>query len=77
MKEIVDASASKDIASIASMLFLEYAAELNVDLCFQNFTKEVEDPLSKYGAPAGALFLAFFNKEPEVFQRVEWLSPLF
>ena len=64
MKEIVDASARKDIAGIASMLFLEYAAELNVDLCFQNFSKEVEDPLYKYGAPAGALFLTFFNNEP-------------
>lgn len=64
MKEIVDASASKDIADIASMLFLEYAAELNVDLCFQNFSKEVEDPLSKYGDPKGALFLAYFNNEP-------------
>lgn len=63
MKEIVDASANKDIAGIASMLFLEYAAELNVDLCFQNFELEVEDPLSKYGAPTGALFLAFFNNE--------------
>ena len=64
MKEVIDASANKDIAGIASMLFLEYAAELNVDLCFQNFSKEVEDPLSKYGAPAGALFLTFINNEP-------------
>lgn len=63
MKKIVDTSANKDIAGIASMLFLEYAAELNVDLCFQNFSKEVEDPLSKYGPPAGALFIAFFNNE--------------
>ena len=64
MKVVVGASASKDIASIASMRCLGYAAELNVDLCFQKFAKEVEDPLSKYGAPAGALFLTYFKNEP-------------
>lgn len=64
MKEIIDASANKDIAGIASMLFLEYATELNVDLCFQNFSQELEDPLFKYGPPSGALFIAFYNNEP-------------
>ena len=64
MKEIIDASANKDIAGIACMLFLEYTTELNVNLCFQNFSQELEDPLAKYGTPAGALFIAFYNNEP-------------
>lgn len=45
-------------------LFLEYAAELKEDLCFQSFEAEVKDPLKKYGPPLGALFLAYWNDEP-------------
>lgn len=45
-------------------LFLEYAAELQADLCFQSFDAEVKDPLKKYGPPQGALFLAYWNEEP-------------
>jgi putative acetyltransferase len=44
-------------------LFLEYAAELQEDLCFQSFDAEVKDPLKKYGPPNGALFLAYWNEE--------------
>ncbi len=49
---------------LASTLFTEYANELNVDLCFQHFNKELENPLAKYGAPTGCLFIAFWNGEP-------------
>lgn len=45
-------------------LFLEYAAELQEDLCFQSFEAEVKDPLKKYGPPSGTLFLAYWNDEP-------------
>lgn len=45
-------------------LFLDYAAELQEDLCFQSFEAEVKDPMKKYGPPAGALFLAYWNNEP-------------
>lgn len=45
-------------------LFLEYAAELQADLCFQSFDAEVQDPLKKYGQPRGVLFLAYWNEEP-------------
>ena len=45
-------------------LFKAYAAELNEDICFQSFDKELADPLQKYGAPQGALFLAYWNDEP-------------
>lgn len=47
----------------AIQLFKDYALELNADLCFQSFDAELADPLKKYGAPKGALFLAYYNNE--------------
>jgi len=45
------------------LLFLEYAAELQEDLCFQSFDAEVRDPMKKYGPPAGVILLAYWNEE--------------
>lgn len=45
-------------------LFLEYAEELQENLCFQSFDDEVKYPLKKYGSPMGALFVAYWNDEP-------------
>ncbi len=45
------------------MLFREYEKELDADLCFQSFEKELENPLYKYGPPQGSLLLAYFNNE--------------
>lgn len=45
-------------------LFLEYADELQENLCFQSFDDEVKDPLKKYGPPTGALFIAYWNEAP-------------
>jgi len=43
------------------LLFLEYAAELQEDLCFQSFDAEVRHPLEKYGPPNGVILLAYWN----------------
>lgn len=42
-------------------LFREYEKELNENICFQSFEKELEDPLIKYSQPKGILLLAYWN----------------
>ena len=45
-------------------LFKAYLGELNEDLCFQSFDSEIDNPLYKYSAPTGALYIAFYNATP-------------
>ena len=53
---ISPAKTEKDFSE-AKVLFLEYAKELNVDLCFQGFDKELQEISSIYNSPSGILLL--------------------
>ena len=55
--EIVRATSDVHFAT-AKELFLEYAAGLGVDLCFQDFDTELANLATQYSPPTGALLLA-------------------
>jgi len=55
--ELVVASQPEDYLA-ARALFSEYASQLGVDLCFQNFSAELERLPEMYGQPSGRLILA-------------------
>ena len=60
LTEIVRADSLDDIESARS-LFKEYAAWLEIDLCFQDFEKELSELPGDYAPPDGRLLLAFVN----------------
>lgn len=45
-------------------MFREYGDELNEDINFQDFGKELIDPLTKYGPPDGILLVALYEGLP-------------
>jgi len=55
---IAQAQSPEDIDR-ARALFEEYAAWLGINLCFQNFEKELAEFPGEYVPPTGRLFLAF------------------
>src|ERR1700730_4286694 len=55
--EIFQAHSADDIET-ARKLFEEYAAALNISLCFQDFDQEVSSLPGSYALPAGLLLLA-------------------
>ena len=62
LTEIIRARSTDDIKH-ARELFKEYAAWLEIDLCFQNFDRELAELPGDYAPPEGRLLLAFDNEQ--------------
>jgi Acetyltransferase (GNAT) family. len=45
-------------------MFREYRNELNENINFQDFEKELSNPLAKYGPPIGVLLIALYDNSP-------------
>jgi len=58
-----EAQTPEDIAAVRALV-LEYAAWLDVDLCFQNFDAEMADLAAAYAPPSSRLYLVRVAGEP-------------
>ena len=47
----------------AAILFNEYAGWLNIDLCFQHFSEELQQLATMYAPPSGGIILAKMENE--------------
>jgi putative acetyltransferase len=60
--EITEAMNTADLIA-GKVLIAEYAASLDIDLCFQNFTEELASLTEMYAPPDGCLLLARMSDE--------------
>ena len=58
MIELVEAK-SDTAYQTAIQLFREYASQINVDLSFQNFDRELEEIEQQYSRPNGVVFIVY------------------
>jgi len=55
---------SRGQLAVARTLIEEYAASLDVDLCFQDFREEISRFPAAYAPPDGVVLLAYHGEEP-------------
>ena len=53
----------KQAYETAASLFNEYAGWLNIDLCFQHFSEELQQLATMYAPPSGGIILAKMDNE--------------